>query len=144
MDNGSQALYPAILMLDQRSRLQAQRIIDTIGMEAPLNTTANMPVAGVFRWPASFGSKTTYLKYFKKLMFSVIPTPLWPDGLRRNSPWIGHRHPLRRCTTQCIMTCLGMRIFWMNTDEEFFYDFMPQAIDEWSARKSGVIYIPFN
>jgi hypothetical protein len=30
------------------------------------------------------------------------------------------------------------------TDEEFFNDFMPQAIDEWSARKSGVIYIPFN
>jgi xylulokinase len=46
MDNGSQALYPAILMSDQRSRLQAQRSIDTIGMEKPLNTTANMPVAG--------------------------------------------------------------------------------------------------
>ena len=46
MDKGGQALCPAILMLDQRFRLQAQRIIDTIGMETRLNTTANMPVAG--------------------------------------------------------------------------------------------------
>jgi hypothetical protein len=30
------------------------------------------------------------------------------------------------------------------TDEEFFNDFMLQVIDEWLARKSGVIYIPFN
>ena len=46
MGKEGQALYPAILMLDQRSRLQAQRIIDTIGLEELLNTTANMPVAG--------------------------------------------------------------------------------------------------
>jgi xylulokinase len=46
MDREGNALYPAILMLDQRSRPQAQRIIDTIGMEKLLNTTANMPVAG--------------------------------------------------------------------------------------------------
>ena len=46
MDKDGRALYPAILMLDQRSRKQAQFIIDTIGMEDILNTTANMPVAG--------------------------------------------------------------------------------------------------
>jgi xylulokinase len=46
MDREGKALYPAILMLDQRSRPQAQRIIDTIGMDKLLNVTANMPVAG--------------------------------------------------------------------------------------------------
>jgi xylulokinase len=46
MDGEGNALYPAILMLDQRSRPQAQRIIDTIGMEKLLSVTANMPVAG--------------------------------------------------------------------------------------------------
>ena len=46
MDREGNALYPAILMLDQRSRPQAQRIIDTIGMDKLLNVTANMPVAG--------------------------------------------------------------------------------------------------
>jgi len=46
MDREGKALYPAILMLDQRSRLQAQRIIDIIGMDKLLNVTANMPVAG--------------------------------------------------------------------------------------------------
>jgi len=33
MDKNGEALYPAILMLDQRSRKQAQIIIDTIGMK---------------------------------------------------------------------------------------------------------------
>jgi len=46
MDREGRALYPAILMLDQRSRPQAQRIIDIIGMDKLLNVTANMPVAG--------------------------------------------------------------------------------------------------
>ena len=46
MDKNGHALYPAILMLDQRSRSQAQRIIDTIGLDRLLNVTANMPVAG--------------------------------------------------------------------------------------------------
>ena len=32
LDREGNALYPAILMLDQRSRPQAQRIIDTVGM----------------------------------------------------------------------------------------------------------------
>jgi sugar (pentulose or hexulose) kinase len=46
MDAGGRALYPAILMLDQRSRQQAQRIIDVVGMKTLLAETANMPVAG--------------------------------------------------------------------------------------------------
>ncbi len=40
------ALYPSILMLDQRSRQQAARIIERIGMQALLENTGNMPVAG--------------------------------------------------------------------------------------------------
>jgi len=46
MDAEGNVLYPAILMLDQRSREQAQRIIDTIGMQTLLDITGNMPVAG--------------------------------------------------------------------------------------------------
>jgi len=46
MDETGEALYPAILMLDQRSRKQARFIIETIGMSSLLETTANMPVAG--------------------------------------------------------------------------------------------------
>lgn len=46
MDEDGEALHPAILMLDQRSREQARRIIDTVGLEPLLRTTANMPVAG--------------------------------------------------------------------------------------------------
>ncbi len=46
MNREGKALYPAILMLDQRSRKQAQHIIDTIGMQEILETTSNMPVAG--------------------------------------------------------------------------------------------------
>jgi len=46
MDENGEAVNPAILMLDQRSRPQAQHIIDTIGMSTLLNSTANMPVAG--------------------------------------------------------------------------------------------------
>jgi len=46
MDKDGQALLPAILMLDQRSRKQARFIIETVGIEHLLKTTANMPVAG--------------------------------------------------------------------------------------------------
>jgi len=46
MDADGEALYPAILMLDQRSREQARLIIDRVGMKSLLETTANMPVAG--------------------------------------------------------------------------------------------------
>ncbi|MDP2982461.1 MAG: FGGY family carbohydrate kinase [Candidatus Latescibacter sp.] len=46
MDSEGEAVYPAILMLDQRSRVQAQRIIKTVGLPKLLETSANMPVAG--------------------------------------------------------------------------------------------------
>lgn len=46
MNEHGEPLSPAILMLDQRSREQAQRIIDTIGLEFLLQHTGNMPVAG--------------------------------------------------------------------------------------------------
>jgi sugar (pentulose or hexulose) kinase len=46
MDAEGEALYPAILMLDQRSSAQAERIIDTVGLPKLLETTGNMPVAG--------------------------------------------------------------------------------------------------
>jgi xylulokinase len=46
MDKNGDALCPAILMLDQRSHAQARRIIDAVGLDRLLATTANMPVAG--------------------------------------------------------------------------------------------------
>ena len=46
MDSEGNPLYPAILMLDQRSRRQAQHIIDTVGINKLLSETSNMPVAG--------------------------------------------------------------------------------------------------
>ena len=46
MDPAGHALYPAILMLDQRSRRQANEIIDAVGIHKLLETTSNMPVAG--------------------------------------------------------------------------------------------------
>ncbi|MCG6930420.1 MAG: hypothetical protein LJE64_07660 [Desulfofustis sp.] len=46
MDGDGECLYPAILMLDQRSRVQAGRIIDAVGLPYLLEHTANVPVAG--------------------------------------------------------------------------------------------------
>ncbi len=46
MDAGGEPVAPAILMIDQRSREQARRIIRTAGLPRLLETTANMPVAG--------------------------------------------------------------------------------------------------
>lgn len=46
MDESGEALAPAILMLDQRSRDQAAAIIDRVGLEYLLDHTANVPVAG--------------------------------------------------------------------------------------------------
>jgi len=46
MDSAGNPLYPAILMLDQRSRQQAQHIIDVVGINKLLKETSNMPVAG--------------------------------------------------------------------------------------------------
>jgi len=90
MDKEGQAFYPAILMLDQRSRKQARFIIDTIGMEDLLNTTANMPVAGgcslasilwikdnhpdIFEKTYKFGHSNTYFAHWLTGSFAIDPS----------------------------------------------------------------------
>ncbi len=90
MDREGNALYPAILMLDQRSRPQAQRIIDIIGMEKLLNVTANMPVAGgsslagilwikdnlpeVFNRTHVFGHSNTFMARWLSDNFAMDPS----------------------------------------------------------------------
>ena len=46
LDSHGEALSPSILMFDQRSRKQAQQIIDKVGEENILQRTGNLPVAG--------------------------------------------------------------------------------------------------
>ncbi len=83
-------LYPAILMLDQRSRRQAAEIIDTIGLEAILAETSNMPVAGgcslasilwlrdnhpeAFRNAACFGHTNTFFAKWLTGEFAIDPS----------------------------------------------------------------------
>jgi xylulokinase len=90
MDKDGESLYPAILMLDQRSRLQAQKIIDTIGIDELLENTANMPVAGgcslssilwikdtypdIFNKTASFGHSNTYIAKWLTGNFAIDPS----------------------------------------------------------------------
>ena len=90
MDDNGEALYPAILMLDQRSRKQARLIIDTVGMESLLQTTANMPVAGgcslasilwikdncpkVFNKTYKFGHSNTYIAHWLTGNFAIDPS----------------------------------------------------------------------
>jgi xylulokinase len=90
MDAEGKSLYPAILMLDQRSRQQAQRIIDVIGMNTLLAETANMPVAGgcslasllwikdnlpeVYRKVAVFGHSNTFMGKWLTGAFAIDPS----------------------------------------------------------------------
>ncbi len=90
MDDKGNALYPAILMLDQRSRPQAQRIIDTVGLQKLLNLTANMPVAGgcslagilwikdnlpeVFNRTYVFGHSNTFMARWLSNKFAMDPS----------------------------------------------------------------------
>lgn len=90
MDKDGQALYPAILMLDQRSRKQARFIIETVGMEHLLETTANMPVAGgcslasilwlkencpeIFGNTYKFGHSNTYIAHWLTGKFAIDPS----------------------------------------------------------------------
>ncbi len=83
-------LYPAILMLDQRSRAQAVEIIDTIGLARILEETSNMPVAGgcslasilwlrdhqpeAFRNAACFGHTNTYFAKWLTGEFAIDPS----------------------------------------------------------------------
>jgi len=90
MDENGQALYPAILMLDQRSRQQARLIIETIGEAALLEHTANMPVAGgcslasilwlkdncpeVYTKTCIFGHSNTYIAHWLTGVFAIDPS----------------------------------------------------------------------
>lgn len=90
MDREGDALFPAILMLDQRSRDQAQHIIDTVGMNDLLETTGNMPVAGgcslasilwirdnhpeVFEKTYIFGHSNTYIARWLTGTFAIDPS----------------------------------------------------------------------
>jgi len=90
MDEYGEALYPAILMLDQRSRKQAGFIIDVIGISTLLETTANMPVAGgcslasilwikdhhpeIFNKTYKFGHSNTYIAHWLTGIFAIDPS----------------------------------------------------------------------
>jgi xylulokinase len=83
-------LYPAILMLDQRSRAQAAEIIETVGLAKILEETSNMPVAGgcslasilwlrdhqpeVFKKAACFGHSNTYFAKWLTGEFAIDPS----------------------------------------------------------------------
>ena len=84
------ALYPAILMLDQRSRSQAADIIRTAGLKAILDATANMPVAGgcslasilwlkenepeAYAATACFGHSNTFIARWLTGKFAIDPS----------------------------------------------------------------------
>jgi xylulokinase len=90
MDGDGNALHPAILMLDQRSRGQAQQIIDAMGLQRLLEETGNMPVAGgcslasmlwlkdnrteVWRKAACFGHSNTFLAKWLTGEFAIDPS----------------------------------------------------------------------
>jgi sugar (pentulose or hexulose) kinase len=90
MDGGGTPLYPAILMLDQRSRAQAAEIIRRMGLDKILAETGNMPVAGgcslasilwlrdqapeVFKNAACFGHSNTYLAMWLTGEFAIDPS----------------------------------------------------------------------
>ena len=90
MDADGNALYPAILMLDQRSRKQAQYIIDAIGIDSLLQFTANMPVAGgcslasilwikdhhpeIFHQTHTFGHSNTFMVKWLTGGFAMDPS----------------------------------------------------------------------
>jgi sugar (pentulose or hexulose) kinase len=90
MDKNGEALYPTILMLDQRSRKQARFIVETVGMKSLLETTANMPVAGgcslasilwikdncpeIFNKTHEFGHSNTYIAHWLTGAFAIDPS----------------------------------------------------------------------
>ena len=107
MDHHGEALYPAILMLDQRSHKQAREILDTVGLDRLLATTANMPVAGgcslagilwlrdnapeVFKKAHKFGHSNTYFAHWLTGAYAIDPSSASLTGLynttRNDSTW---------------------------------------------------------
>lgn len=83
-------LYPAILMLDQRSRAQAAEVIAAVGLQKILDATSNMPVAGgcslasilwlrdnepdVFKNAACFGHSNTFFAKWLTGEFAIDPS----------------------------------------------------------------------
>jgi len=260
MDREGRALYPAILMLDQRSRPQAQRIIDTIGIDTLLSVTANMPVAGgcslasllwlkdhqpdVFKKAYIFGHSNTFMARWLSAEFAMDPSsasltamyntaandltwnkeildafdieisrlpslmPAYQSTgrvhadlagrfeLKKEPPVliggndavlaaysVGIRQPgeifningtceiTMICLSKCfpsrnynirthvmprrwfsfyVMNAGGKAFEWFRSifcremrEEDFFTDFVPQSIDAWLHRESGVTYVPF-
>ncbi len=90
IDADGKATYPAILMLDQRSRKQAADIIRTVGLQKVLEETANMPVAGgcslasilwikenepdAYRRTACFGHSNTFVAKWLTGEFAIDPS----------------------------------------------------------------------
>jgi xylulokinase len=107
MDARGAPLYPAILMLDQRSHRQAREIIDTVGLDHLLATTANMPVAGgcslagilwlrdnapeVFQKTHQFGHSNTYFAHWLTGGYAIDPSSASLTGLyntvRNDGTW---------------------------------------------------------
>jgi len=260
MNENGEALYPAILMLDQRSRPQAQRIISTVGLEALLKATANMPVAGgcslasilwikdnlpeIFNKTRIFGHSNTFIAKWLSGAFAMDPssasltalynttkndmtwnediagcfglsTALLPKlvpadtstgrlkkelaselGLKKEPPVViggndavlaaysvGIEYPgeifningtceiTMVCLPKCfpsknynirthvisgrwfsfyVMNAQGKAFEWFQrlfcsemSEDEFFKDFMPSAIDRWLKKESGVTYVPY-
>jgi xylulokinase len=260
MNKAGEALYPAILMLDQRSRSQAQEIIRTIGLDYLLNATANMPVSGgcslasilwikdnlsdVYKNTYIFGHSNTFMARWLSDKFAMDPSSasltamyntatndmtwntdiieafgLSPSRLPQLMPAyhstgrlkgklatrlglkkeptvliggndavlaafsVGIREPGEifniNGTCEITMTCLSkcfpsrtynirthilperwFSFFVMNaggkafewfkgvfcsemTDQAFFEDFMPRAIDTWLEKDSGILYVPY-
>ncbi|MCL5279331.1 MAG: FGGY family carbohydrate kinase [Planctomycetes bacterium] len=97
MDDRGEALYPAILMLDQRSQKQAREILDTVGLDRLLAATANMPVAGgcslagilwlrdnapeVFKQAHKFGHSNTYFAHWLTGAYAIDPSSASLTGL---------------------------------------------------------------
>jgi sugar (pentulose or hexulose) kinase len=97
MDQHGDALYPALLMLDQRSHQQAREIIDTAGLDRLLATTANMPVPGgcslagilwlrdnateVFQKVHKFGHSNTYFARWLTGAYALDPSSASLTGL---------------------------------------------------------------
>jgi xylulokinase len=97
MDENGAALYPALLMLDQRSHLQARMIIETVGLDHLLAVTANMPVAGgcslagilwlrdhvpeVFQKTSIFGHSNTFFARWLTGAWGIDPSSASLTGL---------------------------------------------------------------
>jgi xylulokinase len=97
MDQHGDALYPAILMLDQRSHRQAREILDAAGLDCLLATTANMPVPGgcslagilwlrdnapeVFQKVHKFGHSNTYFAHWLTGAYALDPSSASLTGL---------------------------------------------------------------